>query len=48
VVQGQSLSTIAGQYYRNQNLWQRLFEANRDSVLDPNLIFPGQVLRVPQ
>jgi nucleoid-associated protein YgaU len=29
-------------------LWPRVFEANRDQIADPDLIFPGQVLRVPQ
>lgn len=27
--------------------WHRLYEANRDKVYDPDLIFPGQVLRIP-
>lgn len=27
--------------------WQRLYEANTDKVYDPDLIFPGQVLRIP-
>jgi nucleoid-associated protein YgaU len=48
VAQGQTLSSIANQYYGNANLWPRLFEANRNSLLDPNRIFPSQVLRVPQ
>jgi nucleoid-associated protein YgaU len=48
VAQGQTLSSIAAQYYGNANLWPRLFEANHDTILDPNRIFPGQVLRVPQ
>jgi nucleoid-associated protein YgaU len=48
VAQGQTLSSIANQYYGNPNLWPRLFEANRNSILDANRIFIGQVLRVPQ
>jgi nucleoid-associated protein YgaU len=48
VAPGQSLSSIAAQYYGNANLWPRLFEANRNTILDPNRIFVGQVLRVPQ
>lgn len=27
--------------------WRRLYEANQDKVYDPDLIFPGQVLRIP-
>jgi hypothetical protein len=48
VAQGQTLSSIASQYYGNANLWPRLFEANRHVLLDANRIFIGQVLRVPQ
>jgi nucleoid-associated protein YgaU len=48
VVQGETLSSIAAHFYGNANLWPRLFEANRNTLLDPNRIFVGQVLRVPQ
>jgi nucleoid-associated protein YgaU len=48
VTPGQTLSSIAAQFYGNANLWPRLFEANRDSILDPNRIFTGQSLRIPQ
>lgn len=27
--------------------WHRLYEANTDKIYDPDLIFPGQVLRIP-
>jgi LysM repeat protein len=48
VVPGDTLSSIAARYLGNANLWPRVFEANRNTVLDANRIFPGQVLRVPQ
>lgn len=48
VVAGDTLSHIAQQFYGDATLWPRLFEANRDQIVNPNLIFPGQVLRVPQ
>jgi nucleoid-associated protein YgaU len=48
VAPGQTLSSIANQYYGNANLWPRLFEANRNTLLDANRIFIGQVLRIPQ
>ena len=41
---GDWLSTIAR---ANGTTWQRLWAANRDRVADPDLIFPGQVLRLP-
>lgn len=47
VTSGESLSAIAQDWYGDASLWPRLFEANRHQIVDPNLIFPGQVLRVP-
>jgi nucleoid-associated protein YgaU len=44
---GDTLSAIAQDQYGDANLWTRLFEANRDQIYNPNLIFPGQVIRVP-
>jgi nucleoid-associated protein YgaU len=48
VVAGESLSAIAQHWYGDPNRWPDLFEANRHQIVNPNLIFPGQVLRVPQ
>jgi nucleoid-associated protein YgaU len=48
VAAGESLSVIAQQWYGDALLWDRIYEANRNQIIDPNLIFPGQVLRVPQ
>lgn len=48
VVPGDSLSAIAQQFYGDPAQWTLLFEANRHQISNPNLIFPGQVLRVPQ
>jgi len=27
--------------------WQKIFEANRDQIKNPDLIHPGQKLRIP-
>ena len=45
VKSGDSLSKIAGNY--NGITWQEIFEANKDQISDPNLIHPGQVLKIP-
>jgi hypothetical protein len=47
VQRGDSLSAIAGRIWGDQNLWPRLYEANRDIVEDPRVIFRGEVLRIP-
>jgi hypothetical protein len=36
------------QWYGDTNAWPKIFEANRNQIVNPNLIYPGQVLRVPQ
>jgi nucleoid-associated protein YgaU len=48
VVASDTLSAIAQQVYGDASQWPRIFEANRDQIFNPNLIFPGQVLRIPQ
>ena len=48
VVSGDSLSGIAEKYYNDASRWPIIFEANRYQIQDPNRIFPGQVLRIPQ
>jgi nucleoid-associated protein YgaU len=47
VAPGDTLSAIAQQRYGNASLFTRIFDANRDEISNPNLIFPGQVLRIP-
>lgn len=41
---GDTLGTIANQYGTS---WENLAAANADTVSNPNLIFPGQVLEIP-
>jgi len=47
VVRGDSLSKIAAKHYGDGNAWRKIFEANRDVIKDPDLIRPGQRLRIP-
>ena len=44
---GDTLSAIAQQFYGDGNLYPRIFDANPNQLTNPNLIFPGQVLRIP-
>jgi nucleoid-associated protein YgaU len=45
VQSGDSLSKIGSKYGVN---WQKIFEANRDKLNDPDKIYPGQELTIPQ
>ncbi len=47
VKSGDSLSKIAKAEYGNANDYMLIFEANRDILKDPNLIHPGQKLKIP-
>ena len=44
---GDTLSKIAKQVLGDANRWPEIFEANKDQIKDPNLIHPGQELRIP-
>ena len=44
---GDSLSKIAKKYYGNAMEYPKLFEANREVIEDPDLIYPGQKIRIP-
>ena len=47
VQSGETLSKIAQQYYGDAALYDKIFQANRDVLKDPNKIFPGQKLKIP-
>jgi nucleoid-associated protein YgaU len=48
VVSGDSLSGIAKRQYGDARKWPRIYEANRNIIKDPDLIYPGQELRIPE
>ncbi len=47
VVSGDTLGKIAKKYYGDAMKYPVIFEANKPMLKDPNLIYPGQVLRIP-
>ena len=44
---GDTLSHIAQHHYGKASRWHAIFDANRDQLDDPDLIRPGQVLKLP-
>jgi uncharacterized protein YidB (DUF937 family) len=47
VVAGDNLSKIAKRFYGDANKWKKIFEANTDIIKNPDLIKPGQTLKIP-
>lgn len=45
---GNTLWAISRDRYGEGTAYVRIFEANRDRIRDPDLIFPGQVFTIPQ
>ena len=45
---GDNLSKIAKTYLGDANRYQEIFEANKPMLSDPDKIYPGQKLRIPQ
>lgn len=48
VKSGDTLSKIAKEMYGDANKYNKIFEANRPLLSDPNKIYVGQVLRIPE
>ena len=47
VERGETLSHIAQRYYGKASEYQKIFEANRDKLSDPDKIQEGMTLRIP-
>ena len=47
VQEGDTLSAIAERFYGSAGEYPRIFEANRDQLDNPDVIYPGQTLRIP-
>jgi nucleoid-associated protein YgaU len=47
VAKGDSLSKIAKRIYGDAQKWHQIYEANKDTIKNPDLIQPGQVLKIP-
>lgn len=45
---GDTLSGIAKRYYGDAMKYPVLFEANREVIKNPDLIYPGQTIRIPK
>ncbi len=47
IKQGDTLSKLADRFYNSMNKWEKIYEANRDNVKNPNYIYVGQKIVIP-
>ena len=47
IEKGDTLSKIAQRYYGDPQKYKELFDANREVIQDPDKIYPGQKIRIP-
>ena len=47
VVAGDTLSKIAKRELGDANKWHAIYEANKDTIKNPDLIYPGQTFKIP-
>lgn len=48
IVSGDSLSKIAKHFYGDAMKWKTIFEANKSTIKDPDMIHPGQKIIIPK
>jgi nucleoid-associated protein YgaU len=48
IVKGDNLSKIAKKFYGDAGKYPLIFEANKGIIKNASLIYPGQVIRIPQ
>lgn len=47
IVRGDTLWGIAKKYYGDGAKWPKIYEANKDKIKNPNLIYPNQKIIIP-
>ena len=47
IQEGDSLSKIAKDYYGEAAKWKVIYEANKNSIKNPDEVYPGQVIELP-
>jgi LysM repeat protein len=48
VASGDTLQKISKQFYGTYRKWQKIYDANRDKLANPNRIKPGMTLNIPE
>lgn len=45
---GDTLRSIAERFYGSTDPWQKIYEANKDRLNNPDPLSPGQILVIPE
>lgn len=48
IVKGDNFSKISKKFYGDSNKYNKISEANKEVIKDPDLIYPGQKIRIPK
>jgi LysM repeat protein len=48
IKKGETLSVISKQYYGTENEWRKIFDANRNRIIDANKLRPGTRIIIPK
>jgi nucleoid-associated protein YgaU len=48
IAKGDTLSKIAKRELGDANKWRLIYDANKDTIKNPDVIFPGQTIQIPQ
>ena len=46
IQKGDNLHLISGYYSKDPRMWQKIFSLNRATITDPNLLHPGDTLKI--
>ena len=47
IEKGDTLSAVSKRFYGKAKFWRQIYEANRDTIEDPDRIFRGQTIKLP-
>jgi len=46
IQKGDNLHLISGYYFKDPRMWQKIFSLNRMTITNPNLLRPGDILKI--
>lgn len=47
IIKGDTLSSISNRFFNDPTLWKAIYEANKSSIKNPNVLKVGQKIKIP-